>query len=894
LNPDLEKLFEQAVDMTEAERERFLAQHCSDPDLRRELDLLLAHDQGAETFLEHAVSEEAMSVLEAPVLAPSQRVGPHRILSIIGRGGMGLVYLAERADGKFEQRVAIKVLQSGVDPSLVHDRIQQECRILASLEHPNIARVLDADISKDGLPYFVMEYVEGQPIDRYCELRHLSVRDRLRLLLPICDALHLAHQKLTVHRDLKPDNILVTEQGIPKLLDFGIAKVLGDVPVSPQNTATRVLTPEYASPEQARGEPVTTATDIYSLGGVLYKLLTGSSPHEIQNKSPMGMVRAICDEDIRKPSELRPELAGDLDSILLKAVHTDPQQRYRSIDQFAADLQRWLEGKPVVARPDSVWYRSGKYVRRHLLGVGMATAIVAMLGVGVILQSIDLRRITRERDRANRITDFMTDMFKVPDPGEARGSQVTAREILDKASQDMEKGLAKDPEAQSQMMSIMGQTYENLGLYERAHRLIQGAMDTRRHLLGTNNLLVLQSRNQLGWLTHLEGEDAKAEVLEEEALEAERRTLGSDDPLTLETTDHLGAIELALGRYPQAESLEREVLAVGLRKFGPENELVLRSGANLGAVLLSEARYAEAESQFRQLLEIARRHWGPDHPRTLIVMLDLALVMQDQDRYSEAEPLFRQVLAIQERVLGHDHPLTATAMENLAALLAQEGRLDEDERLCREVLAIRLRTLGANHPDTLVSRLDLADVLLRENHLRDAEKLQRETLSTQLRLLGPENPDTLLSQSDLARTLNREGRCQESEKIARPTFEAQRRTLGPLHQDTLTTMTELGKALACNHHFPEVSKLFHDAIDQQELSKDQGNPYSVWYSFATVAAAANRPDDALQYLREAISLGYKNADALKADDDLKVLRRNPKFLELVAQLKASPGSVQIH
>jgi serine/threonine protein kinase len=254
MNSDLEKLFEQAVSLTGAEREEFIARNCDDPGLRRELEKLLASDRGASTFLQDAVMDAASSVLEALALSPGQRLGPYRVLSVIGRGGMGLVYLAERADGKFEQRVALKVLQSGPDQPLVAEQLQRECRILASLEHPNIARVLDADVTENGVPYFVMEYVDGQPIDRYCDDHNLSLRECLRVLLPICDAVHLAHQKLIVHRDLKPDNILVTTQGVPKLLDFGIAKVLNDASTAARITSTRVLTPEYASHKAGRME----------------------------------------------------------------------------------------------------------------------------------------------------------------------------------------------------------------------------------------------------------------------------------------------------------------------------------------------------------------------------------------------------------------------------------------------------------------------------------------------------------------------------------------------------------------------------------------------------------------------------------------------------------------
>lgn len=331
MNAEIERLFEASLEIPPEQRAQFLSQECADAEVRREVELLLEHDRGAETFVAQAIASEAASVIRSLSFSRGQRLGPYSILSVVGRGGMGLVYLAERADGKFDQRVAIKVVQSGLRGSLA-GRLQHEWRILASLEHPNIARLIDAGATDDGLPYFVMEYVAGQPIDRFSDTRKLTPRERINLMLPVCEAVQFAHQKLVVHRDLKPDNILVTAEGIPKLLDFGIAKVLSGSRAAAAETVTRVLTPEYDSPEQVRGELIGTATDTYSLAGVLYKLLTGATPHQIDGKSPVDTLRAICDEDVRQPSGLRPELAGDLDHILQMALRKEPQRRYSSVD----------------------------------------------------------------------------------------------------------------------------------------------------------------------------------------------------------------------------------------------------------------------------------------------------------------------------------------------------------------------------------------------------------------------------------------------------------------------------------------------------------------------------------------------------------------------------------
>jgi tetratricopeptide (TPR) repeat protein/predicted Ser/Thr protein kinase len=460
MNAEIERLFEAALDIPAAHRAQFLSQHCADAEVRREVELLLEHDHGAEAYLAQAVAGEAASVVRALAFAHGQRLGAYSILSVIGRGGMGTVYLAERADGKFDQRVAIKVVPAGAGGAFAA-RLQQECRILATLEHPNIARLLDAGATADGLPYFAMEYIAGQPIDRFCDDRKLSARERVQLMLPVCEAVQFAHQKLVVHRDLKPDNILVTAPAIPKLLDFGIAKVLSEAPAAAPATATRILTPEYGSPEQVRGEMAGTTTDIYGLGGVLYKLLTGVAPHRTEGKSPLETVRLICEEDPRPPSSLRPELAGDLDHILQMALRREPQRRYASAEQLAADLRRWLSGDPVLASPDTIWYRSGKFLKRHWLGVTAAAVVLLALTIGVGVATWQARRAERRfaevRHLANVfLFDFEESIHNVP--GATR-----ARQLLVKTALEYLRSLSRDAAGDPVLMRELAAAYEKVG-----------------------------------------------------------------------------------------------------------------------------------------------------------------------------------------------------------------------------------------------------------------------------------------------------------------------------------------------------------------------------------------------------------------------------------------------
>lgn len=465
MNPEIERLFDAALSLPREQRSDFLSHNCADVAMRHEVEELLLHDDGAEIFLNRSLASAAASMLQGLTLSPGQGLGPYRILSVIGRGGMGTVYLAERHDGKFEQRVAIKVVSGSLNTPAFVERFQQEYRILAGLEHPNIARLLDAGTTDAGttdagLPYFVMEYVEGRSIDAFCAEHKLSAYERIRLLLPVCDAVQFAHQKLIVHRDLKPDNILVTEQGVPKLLDFGIAKALSEVPGG--NTATLLaMTPDYASPEQVLGEPITTATDIYSLGGVLYKLLTGVAPHRLQEKSPAEAVRLICEEEPLQPSSLNRELGKDEDNILQMAMRKEPQRRYHSVEQFAADLSRLLDGNPVLASPDTVWYRTGKFVRRNWIGVTAVVAVLLTIGVGAGVATWQARRAQRRFAQVRHLSnaflfDFEQSIHNVP-------GTTKARQLLVKTALEYLQGLSRDASGDPILTRELAGAYEKVG-----------------------------------------------------------------------------------------------------------------------------------------------------------------------------------------------------------------------------------------------------------------------------------------------------------------------------------------------------------------------------------------------------------------------------------------------
>lgn len=698
---------------------------------------------------------------------PRKSIGSYDLIRKLGEGGMGQVWLAHQT-APLDREVALKLIKVGVFDDGVLQRFASERQALASMNHPAIAKVFDAGATPDGQPYFVMEYVPGLPITLYCDGKKLSIRQRLELFTKVCEGVQHAHQKAIIHRDLKPANILVVEvdgEATPRIIDFGLAKAV----TSEAGTAgefTRlgggwVGTPGFVSPEQADAlaHDVDTRTDVYALGAMLYVLLTGFIPVEAKDKQTFDdYVRRLREEDPLLPStkigadkgnseelarrrgaqtgELASLLQGDLDWITMKALDKDRSRRYETPSELAADIRRYLRNEPVIARPASTSYRVGKYVRRHRAAVAVAAAFVVLLAGFAVMQAVQLRRITRERDRANRVTDFMTGMFKVSDPSESRGNTVTAREILDKASKDIDVSLAKDPELQAKMMDVMGEVYDDLGLYHQAESLLRRAVEIRRQSLGVKNPETLSSMANLAWVLRDQGRFSDAEKLQREALELQRSVLGADHPDTLTTQNDLAATLEREGQLAEAEKLHRETLDARRRVLGPEHRDTLTSMHNLAGTLFDEQKFPEAEALERKVLEGNRRVLGPEHPETVRAMSLLALILSEENHLPEAETLQREALDVQRRVLGRDHPETLKSTDNLAILIAGEGRYPDAARLERETLEIQHRVLGPDNPDAASVEYNLAGDLAHLNQKDEALALLRHSLEHGMPVAG--------------------------------------------------------------------------------------------------------------------------------------------------------------
>lgn len=822
-----------------------------------------------------------------PATTEPKSIGAYRLVQKLGEGGMGQVWLAEQT-APLKREVALKLIRAGMYDDALLLRFQSERQALATMNHPCIAKAFDAGSTPEGQPYFVMEYVPGQPVTDYCDDQRLKIRERLELFIKICEGVQHAHQKAIIHRDLKPANILIVEvdgKPTPRIIDFGIAKAVSSQPAREtsftQFVGGFVGTPGYMSPEQTDPavDDVDTRTDVYSLGVVLYVLLTGSLPFDsaLWKEKPLHEVlRQLREEDPPRPStkistarepqkataefrqteahQLVGLLRGDLDWITMKAVEKDRARRYGSPSELAADIQRYLRHEPVTARPASAAYRVRKYIRRHRIGVSIAAGLAIVLVAFAVTQAVQLRRITRERDRADRITDFMTRMFKVSDPGEARGNTITAREILDSATKNVGTGLANDPELQAQLMDIMGNVYDSLGLYPQGEQLYQQALDIQRREIGP-----------------------------------ERRE-------TLETMSNLAKNCMRQGRYSEAQKLYVETLGKQLRALGSEHQDVLRTKSDMAALLRNQGRYTEAEKLYREALDGLRRSLGPEHPDTLLTMNNLAMTLEQEGRSGEAERLERETLDLQRMVLGPEHPSTLLTMTALSWTLKHEGHYAETEKLQRDTLEIQRRILGPEHPDTLLSMDNLANTLIHEGRFAEGENLQRETLEILRRVRGPEHPSTLTSMNDLANTLAEEGRYAETEKLQRETLGIQQRTMGPEHPDTLLSMNNLSDTLVHEGRFAEGEKLQREtlAIQRRTLGPDHPDTAVSTYNLGSIAAHRGQRDEAFSLLREAVDHGLRPEFDLgiEQDPDLKSLHVDPRFAALVAHAKDRAAAAQ--
>lgn len=791
---------DRALDLSPLERDAWLNElGATDPQSAAELAALLAdHRQlHAQGFLDASPLGDRDASLSGVI------IGAYTLISRIGDGGMGSVWLGRRSDGRYEGQVAIKLLNAALVGRGGEERFRREGVILARLGHPHIASLIDAGVSNTGQPYLVLELVKGEHLDAYCDERRLSIERRIRLFLDVLSAVSHAHANLIVHRDLKPSNVLVSQTGTVKLLDFSIAKLMEDTGVSRlTQDSGAALTPKYAAPEQVAGEPITIGTDVYSLGVLLYELLSGQHPYGAAVTTSKDFTRAIVDQEplpvsaafLKAPAESRSLVAAqrattpdrlaralgrELETILHKSLKKSPVERYGSVAEMADDLRRYLDHQPIAARPDTVRYRTAKFVRRHRRGLAVTTAIVAVI---VSIVTFYTMQLAAERDRArlqaekaSRVSELLTsvllsaDPYRDPDSSSDGVATPSARALLDTLAVRIANELGEQPEVQAEMLTVIGRTYERLGLIDKALPLLERALEIGRQSFRLPDARVAQTLNDLGVLQRRLGNLAAAAPLLTEGLSMRRALVHGDDKDVAVTLSEYGRVLRELGRLDEAERATRDALAMRMRLF------------------------------------------GDDHRETATNKSDLGLLLMDRGEISEAEPLFRESLTTNERLLGLEHPNAAAAKNSVGNVLAAKGDLAGAEKLQREALLVRQRIFGPSNPESAFAVLPLAGTLEMQGRNREAEILLSDAYSIVLSAMGADHPRVVNMAVDLSRVRIARGDAAGVEATLRHALEMRQRTYTAGHWRIAEAQALLGASLAAQHRNEEAETLMRAA-----------------------------------------------------------------------------------
>ena len=854
----LEAIFQAAVELgSPGQQEVYLNRACAgEPELRRQVEELLKAAIAAEGVFEDretarvADSTAGMTPVSEQV---GSRIGRYKLLERVGEGGCGVVYVAEQTE-PVRRRVALKVIKLGMDTKQVVARFEAERQALAMMDHPNIAKVLDAGTTETGRPYFVMELVRGIKITEYCDQNHLTTKQRLDLFIKVCQATQHAHQKGIIHRDIKPSNILVTLHDgvpVPKVIDFGIAKAT-DQRLTDKTVFTQfeqfIGTPAYMSPEQAEmsGLDIDTRSDIYSLGVLLYELLTSHTPFDPKELLASGldaMRRAIREQEPPKPSarlstmhdadltsvakqrhSAPPKLIhlvkGDLDWIVMKALEKDRTRRYETASSFAGDIEHFLKSEPIIARPPTALYRFQKLVRRNKVVFAAVTAVALSIIVGLVVSTWlyfrekEARRTADSEARhSQQVALFLEDMLKGVGPGVALGRDTTLlREILDKTVERVTKDLKDQPEVQAEICNTIGEVYRALGQYNKAEGMHRDARSLQGRTAGVKGGDVATSLNDLALVLRDQGKLVEAESLQREALGLRRKLYGHKHADVAISLNNLALVLRSEGKLAEAEQLQREALAMQKKLFGNEHLAVATSLNNLAWVLHDEGKLADAESFFRESLAIQKKVLGDDQPGVAITLDNLAFVLREEHKLTEAESLERQSLAMQRKLFGQEHPSVATALNNLALILSAQDKFTDAESFLRESLAMRRKLLGNEHPEVATSLDNLALVLRQQKRLTEAEALARDGLAMRKKLLGDEHIAVATSLNNLALVLHDEGKLAEAESSFRDALAIQKKILGDEHTSVAMTLNNLALTLRDEHKLAEAESSIREAI----------------------------------------------------------------------------------
>ncbi|HEV8445980.1 MAG TPA: serine/threonine-protein kinase [Gemmatimonadaceae bacterium] len=842
------------------------------PDLRREAQLLLERVDDARQFLTTPPSNVAAAVVaeadDAAEYATGRRIGAYSIEREIGRGGMSRVLLARRADGHFEQHVALKLLRAGLDSELDHARFRAERQIVASLNHPNIARLLDGGRTDAGQPYLVLEYVDGQPIDVYCNTRALSVGGRVELFLLAAGATQFAHRNLVIHRDIKPSNILVGADGTVKLLDFGLAKLLEPGARSRDETAAHTgahwMTPEYAAPEQIRRHPVTTLTDVYQLGVVLYRVLSGRLPFTADDGDLRELEAAILKGEPAPPSAAVRDsdparakaLAGDLDAIVLKAIRREPDERYASVDALADDLRRYLHGHAVHARRGSAWYRARRLVRRHRVEAIATLGVSLSLIVGAGVALTQAHRAAAERDIAaaasresEAITAFLMGLFETSDPSEARGDTLTAHELLQRAAARAEK-LQSHPLAQARMLEVTARLYRGLGQYAKAGQMFARALSIEQNAGAGRTPEAAATLDELSAELIRLDRYAAADSAAREALRIQVAALGPNHPSVAVTLHRIANVAVYQGRLAVADTFNRRALALRENSLGPDDSLTAESYLTLGSTLRREGRFVEAENEYRASLAAAERSGGRDNPHVADALVQIAYLL-DEDRrdYNRAGPFYSRALEIRRARFGDAHPMVAATLSDIAGFLSRRGDDSAAIATSRQALYVIRRAYGPEHPFVATYMSSLASTLRHAGRLDEAANLYRDAIAMDRRLRGPEHETIAGLEIGLTRLLVQRHDLTEAERTVRDAIRIRGRLGNSASPGDAYAQGLLGMVLTREGRYVEADSALRGSLRklERQVGREQHDVREVYGWLADLDDAVGRRDDALRH-----------------------------------------------